>query len=702
MFHRLSSLWRRDTWIRPFLRESKRQVLVSLALGAGAVAFACALMFTSGYLISLAAERPELGVWALFVPLAFVQIFGLGKPALGYFERLSSHDWVLRMTSALRLRLYTALESSPTWTRQSRIGRALGLLAEDIGHVQNLYLRCVFPSVVAYAAWVAFCLALGVFDALFALFMFVALATLTVVAPFVSVAANRKRLSANQQLQNDLYTQSFDNVMGLTDWIYAGRRADFKNRVMETCELKRRNRARIEAFGRRRDLLTQLLFGLLACALALWAGTHFGMLTHTPAQTGDTARAADLIAAFVLGFFPLLEAFAPLSDAACEGAVHAKALARLNELSNAEANTPSAAFAAPVEPAPSRPAALTASPAAAESATVASARSSSSAASTSPATPAQLDIRLHNVGFAYDDSEPVLANVSLFIPARQHVAVLGKSGVGKSTLASLIHGDLKPQSGTVELAFSPPHESSPRNSESPSREHTDNSPTRNEQELGREALFPAAEGKKRSDDFASVAPAALDNESASIAPAALGDSIANAVSVVQQNPYLFNRTLFDNLRMDDPSITRSQAAEALEQVELGTLLKSLPNGLDTMVDEAGLRFSGGERQRIALARALLRNTPIVILDEPTVSLDPITERALMQTVYRVFAGKTLIIITHHLANLQCMDRIVFLENANIALDGSPAELERTSSRYRTLLAFDEAAFNRKATCERSE
>ncbi len=121
-----------------------------------------------------------------------------------------------------------------------------------------------------------------------------------------------------------------------------------------------------------------------------------------------------------------------------------------------------------------------------------------------------------------------------------------------------------------------------------------------------------------------------------------------------------------------------------------------------MVDEAGLRFSGGERQRIALARALLRNTPIVILDEPTVSLDPITERALMQTVYRVFAGKTLIIITHHLANLQCMDRIVFLENANIALDGSPAELERTSSRYRTLLAFDEAAFNRKATCERSE
>ena len=137
MFHRLSSLWRRDTWIRPFLRESRRQVLVSLALGAGAVAFACALMFTSGYLISLAAERPELGVWALFVPLAFVQIFGLGKPALGYFERLSSHDWVLRMTSALRLRLYTALESSPTWTRQSRIGRALGLLAEDIGHVQH-------------------------------------------------------------------------------------------------------------------------------------------------------------------------------------------------------------------------------------------------------------------------------------------------------------------------------------------------------------------------------------------------------------------------------------------------------------------------------------------------------------------------------------------------------------------------------------
>ena len=85
---------------------------------------------------------------------------------------------------------------------------------------------------------------------------------------------------------------------------------------------------------------------------------------------------------------------------------------------------------------------------------------------------------------------------------------------------------------------------------------------------------------------------------------------------------------------------------------------------------------------------LLRNTPIVILDEPTVSLDPVTERALMQTVFRVFAEKTLIVITHHLANLQQMDRIVFLENARIALDGSPAALERTSPRYRTLLSFD--------------
>ena len=123
------------------------------------------------------------------------------------------------------------------------------------------------------------------------------------------------------------------------------------------------------------------------------------------------------------------------------------------------------------------------------------------------------------------------------------------------------------------------------------------------------------------------------------------------------------------------------------------MIERLPDGLLTLVDEAGMRFSGGERHRIALARVLLQNTPLILLDEPTVGLDPATERALLSTILRTTQGKTLIMITHHLQGVTDMDRVVFIEDGRVSLSGSPAELERTSEHYRRLLAFDRGYAN---------
>ena len=95
-----------------------------------------------------------------------------------------------------------------------------------------------------------------------------------------------------------------------------------------------------------------------------------------------------------------------------------------------------------------------------------------------------------------------------------------------------------------------------------------------------------------------------------------------------------------------------------------------------------------ERDAVALARVLLQDVPVVILDEPTVGLDPITERALLDDLFEALAGKTVIMITHHLAGVDAMDRVVFVEDGRIALDGAPDELACTSERYRRLLAFD--------------
>ena len=172
-------------------------------------------------------------------------------------------------------------------------------------------------------------------------------------------------------------------------------------------------------------------------------------------------------------------------------------------------------------------------------------------------------------------------------------------------------------------------------------------------------------------------------------PAVCEDGISEHIGIIQQETYLFNATLLGNLRLGDSSITREQATDALIAVGLGGLLNRLPKGLDTMVDEAGWRFSGGERHRIAIARVLLRKTPIVILDEPMVGLDPQTESALLSTIFDVLADRTLIMITHHLLGIERFDRVIFIEHGTIALEGSPAQLAQSSERYRTLLAFDQ-------------
>ena len=143
-----------------------------------------------------------------------------------------------------------------------------------------------------------------------------------------------------------------------------------------------------------------------------------------------------------------------------------------------------------------------------------------------------------------------------------------------------------------------------------------------------------------------------------------------------------------NLKVGNPKVTEEQALDALRAAGLQTLLERLPQGLATPVDEVGLRFSGGERQRIALARLLLADTPVVLLDEPTVSLDPLTEAKLLDTVFEILKDRTVITVTHHLQGIEYVDRVLLVQDGRIVLDGNPLELAKTSELFKQLLAFD--------------
>lgn len=237
------------------------------------------------------------------------------------------------------------------------------------------------------------------------------------------------------------------------------------------------------------------------------------------------------------------------------------------------------------------------------------------------------ELLIDDVCFSYEqDQKQILENVTLRIPKGKKIAILGKSGAGKSTLGKLIRGDLKPQQGRVLLN--------------------------------------------------------------NVSTYQLQDTVANWIGVINQNPYLFNTTVLNNVRLGNITATDEEVIAALYQVGLGEMLAALPDGFHTIVEEAGGRFSGGERQRLALARILLQDAPIVLLDEPTVGLDPITEQVLLDVLFNVLSDKTIIWITHHLQGVDQMDQVVFIESGKIEIEGTPKELLANNKRYQTLYHLD--------------
>ncbi|MCO8286996.1 thiol reductant ABC exporter subunit CydC [Tetragenococcus halophilus] len=570
----------KDSWIRPFLKRYKKTMVAALILGFMTFFCAGALMFTSGFLISRAASIPE-NILLIYVPIVLTRAFGIGRPVFRYIERLVSHNWVLKMTSKLRLKLYNTLEKDAIFFKNRySLGDVLGLLAEDINHIQNLYLRTIFPTIIAWILYIFVVIALGVFSIPFACLMALLLFSVIVVLPLWSVVVNGARQEREKQLKNELYTELTDNIIGVSDWIFSQRGHEYVNWHDQSEKQLQDTQASLQKFNRRRDFLLQVIMGIIVVALLFWTSQQF---------PGNHGGAANWIAAFVLSVFPLVDAFSTLPDAAQETNIYKDSIKRLNALPTMTEQ------------------------------------------STEKALEGSLDIKIEDLVFFYEkNNRKILDHLNITIPQGEKLAILGRSGSGKSTLASLIRGDLTPTSGNVQLA--------------------------------------------------------------NLSTEQMGDDISEYIGVIQQTPYLFHTTILNNLRIGNEQATIDAVWEVLRRVGLEKLVEELPDGLNTMVDEAGLRFSGGERHRMALARILLKDVPIVLLDEPTVGLDPITEQALIDTFFEQLTDKTIIWITHHLQGIEKMRHVIFIEDGQLEMSGTPEELAKSNPRYQKLKAIDEGKF----------
>lgn len=230
------------------------------------------------------------------------------------------------------------------------------------------------------------------------------------------------------------------------------------------------------------------------------------------------------------------------------------------------------------------------------------------------------DIEFKNVDFGYD-SRKILKDVSFKIPEKTSTAIVGPSGSGKTTICSLIARFYDPQSGSIMVGGHNLHE------------------------------FTC-------------------------------DSLLSNISMVFQNVYLFNDTIRANICFGKPDATENEMIEAAKKACCHDFIMALPDGYDTIVGEGGGTLSGGEKQRISIARAILKNAPVIILDEATASIDPENEHLIQHAISELTKGKTIITIAHRLATIRNADQILVVDDGRIAESGTHDELIRQNGIYK--------------------
>jgi ATP-binding cassette, subfamily B, bacterial len=229
-------------------------------------------------------------------------------------------------------------------------------------------------------------------------------------------------------------------------------------------------------------------------------------------------------------------------------------------------------------------------------------------------------IEFLNVSFEYEQGQPVLSKIYLAIRPGERVAIIGASGAGKSTLVSLVPRLYDPSSGAVYI-----------------------------------------DGE--------------DIRNYSV------QSLREQISLVLQDSLLFSGTIRENIAFGRRNATEQEIVAAAVTANADEFIQRLPDGYDTLVAERGSSLSGGEKQRIAIARAVLRDTPILILDEPTSSLDAASERLVIDALERAAEGRTTLIIAHRLTTVRLADRVVVLEKGHVAEEGSSQELLARNGKY---------------------
>ena len=575
---------RNNSIIRTEIKKNKSMMALVVILGILSTVSGAALMYVSGFLISKSSLRIG-NILMLQVPTVLTRTFSLSQSTFAYLQRLTSHNLVLGIIEKMRSRVYKILEPHALKLKKEyKSGDLLGLIAEDIEHLQNIYLKTIFPSIVSLVLYVIFVTLMFGYDMSYAILATLFGLFIIFIVPFVSLTFTRRNFQVMKEAKYDLYKNFTSAIFGISDWISSNRVNDFMNEYQEKETRLLKKETKIKIFVHFRENLVNFIAGL----------TVFYMIYSCWNMTLNNSIENVYIESFCMKAISVMSVSLIKSESVSHIRGYEVSIRRVKDfyaneqddvdidkaLQNKEGNV----------------------------------------------------IDIENVTFAYENGKNVLDNISLSIKKGEKVAILGRSGVGKSTLVKLLTGTYTDYTGSISVLGKVPTEK----------------------------------------------------------------MLGTKISLLNQKPYLFDMTIRENLKLalldkkeevTDDEIN-SKIEESLEKSQLTRLISELPDGINTNVFETGSRFSGGERQRIAFARTLIQNNQLLLLDEPTVGLDPKTEHELLKTIFETNRDKTIVWITHHLNSIKYMDRIIFIKDGKVEMNGTHEELYRTNEKYRKLYDMD--------------
>lgn len=494
-----------------------------------------------------------------------------------WLESWLAHAMAYQLLADMRVKLYDKLERlAPAYLLQRRSGDLVALATQDVEMVEYFYAHTIAPAIVSVLVPLSVLGFLGVYS------WPVALALLPFLAyALVSPVRGRSKVDAlgdkARHALGEMSAHATDTIQGLADltaFQATGRRRDGFLLVAD--------RYRVRRLDILRDLSRQTAWFEVAMGLGGLAVAVVGAL-----QVAAGALSASMLPLLVL---IALATFLPVSEISQVSRQLADTIAATRRL-HVVANEP--------EPVTDGPLAA-------------------------PAAAYGLSLAFEHVSFAYPGKrEDTLRDLSFQVPAGATVAVVGASGAGKSTVASLLLRFWDPREGAVKL------------------------------------------------DGIDVRQLRLDG-------------LRERVALVTQDTYLFNDTLEGNIRLARPEASPEELARALEQAALADFVRSLPDGIATRVGERGMQLSGGQRQRISIARAFLKNAPVLILDEATSHLDTLSEMQVRGALDVLMRHRTTLVIAHRLSTIRDADLILVLERGALAEAGTHDQLLKRQGVYARL------------------